>query len=990
MIRIDKQTATQAIMIIVILISFFCLIGLFQYYEHETKKLQVKKNESLNLVDAWKNLESTTKDLIIAEDLLDARRQWKKAIDEFDRALSLFVISDVIKDLRRTDSAFDKKIVETENTWHIMKPRIEYVLPRLDAYIDSQDNETKRSLLYELLFQVEQGASRQAYMTLFDLTFDIKYMVSSLSPYFISILNSSVHLISATIDKQTLRVKYVVISLSFMLIAFTITFILVTQKSLRQSQERFRQVVELSPFPKFIVDTASCIEYINPKFHEVLGYGLPDIPTLAAWQEQAFPDPACRRDFAAFWNDPTGEKPSPESRPQTFSVRSKNGSLRTCVFRVVDMIDKKRFVICEDITERKRAEEAQRESERKFRAIFDEAFQFIGLLDVEGTLLEINRTALHYINTPEADVTGKPFWQTPWWSHEPAEQKKLRNAIRAAAGGDFARFEATNRSHDGSLVYLDVSIKPVKDDAGRVVLLLPEGRDITERKKAEQERVQLISAIEQASEIIVILGNDGMVKYANPALTEILGYIPGETVEAQAPFGTADVDGHKPYEHIWKNLSSGNPWSGRIADKKKDGTLINLEATVSPVRDQAGAVSSFVAIARDISKELRMEQHLRQAQKMESIGTLAGGIAHDFNNILSAIIGYSEISLMKLPKEDPVAHNLEQILKSGTRARDLVKQILAFSRKQNQERRPMDICSLIQETSKLLRASVPSTIDIQQDFPREACMVNADPIQMHQVLMNLCTNAAQAMEENGGLLTISLTTVGLRTEDLDNYHDLAPGDHVRLTISDTGAGIDPQIINRIFDPFFTTKKVGKGTGMGLSVVHGIVHDHGGAISVYSEPGRGTTFTIMLPRIAENVIEEQKPEARLPGGNETILFVDDEEMIIDMQSKMLLSLGYKVICRQSSIAALDLFKKNPFAFDVVITDQTMPHMNGYELSQQLLGIRPDIPVVLCTGFSEHVSEEKALEAGIRAFVLKPFNMGEIAETIRSVLNGKNSS
>jgi len=990
MIKKDKPSSAHRIMIIVILMSFGGLIGLFQYYAHETKKLQAKKSEALDLVDAWKNFESTTKDLAIAEDLPDARKKWKMAIDDFDRVLSLFAKSDVIKNLRRTDSAFDAKISETENTWRILKPRIEYVQPRLDDYIDSQDAEHQRSLLYELLFQVEQGLSKQAYMTLFDLTFYIKYMVSSLSPYYISILNSSVQLISTTIDRQTLRVQYIVIFLSLVLIGITIAFINATQKSLRESQERFRQIVERSPFPQFIVAADSRIEYINPKFREVFGYELRDIPTMTAWQEKTFPDPEDRTASSAFLNEYLEKNRSAESEPHTFSVRCKNDSRRVCVFRLVDMVDKKRFIICEDITERMHAEEALRKSERKFRAIFDQTFQFMGLLNTEGTLLEMNKTALDYIQATEAEMVGKPFWDTPWWSHEPAEREKLQAAIRTAAAGEFVRFETTNRSHDGSLVYLDVSIKPMKDDTGRVVLLIPEGRDITERKKAEQERAQLISAIEQASEIIVIMGLDGTIQYANPAVERILGYSPGDTIGIRSILRPPEPADRRKYEQLWKSLSSESPWSGRIENRKKDGALINLEVTISPVRDQAGSILSLVAIARDITKELRMEQQLRQSQKMESIGTLAGGIAHDFNNILAAIIGYAELTLMHLPKDSAVSKNLEQILKSGTRARDLVKQILAFSRKQNQERAKLDVCGLVMETAKLLRATIPATIDIKQNFPGHACMVNVDPVQMHQVLMNLCTNAAQAMEKSAGVLHIRLAMVELRSEDMASYPDLLPGEYVRLTVSDTGTGIEPQIIDRIFDPFFTTKEVGKGTGMGLAVVHGIVKDHGGEIRVYSEMGRGTTVTILLPRIAEQVREEHYQQPRLPGGDETILFVDDEEMIVDIVPRMLLKLGYKVISRKSSLDALETFQKDPYRFDVVITDQTMPGMTGQEFAQQVLSIRPDIPVILCTGFSERISEEQALEAGIRAFVLKPFNMEELAGTIRGVLNANKNS
>jgi PAS domain S-box-containing protein len=985
MTLLQKRPANPVGMIAVVLVSFFCLMGLFQYSSYETKKLQDKKNEAQNLIDAWKHIESTTKDLMIAEDLVDARTRWKAAINSFDSLLARFIRSEVIRDIKRQDAAFEEKIKEIDNLWRIMKPRIEYVQPRLDEYLDNQNMESKRSLLYELLFQVEQSTPRQDYMTLFDLTFDIKYMVSSLSTYFVSVLNSSVASISSAIDRKAVRVRYVVFVLSLVLVIITIVFITLTQKYLRESRERFRQVVELSPFPTCVVDPLSRIEYINKKFVDVFGYTREEIPTIRDWGLKAFTLLEDRRESAAFWNEGLSKKQGADGSSCCLPVQCKDGSLRQIIFRQVEMVDKKRFLICEDITERKRAEEALRASERKFRAIFDQTFQFIGLLDTSGAVLEINRTALDYIRAGEADILGKFFWETPWWSHSSSEQEKLRGAIASAAAGGFARFETTNISSDGTLVNLDVSIKPVRDEGGRVIMLLPEGRDITERKKAEQERAQLISAIEQASETVMVLGRDGVILYANPAVERIMGYAVSELIGRKAYSFAGAPDPTQPFEQIWDRINKGLVWSGRVTQKKKDGTAGELEITVSPVRDSAGAITSFVSIGRDITSELRIEEQLRQAQKMEAIGTLAGGIAHDFNNILAAIMGYTEMSLIALRSKGDVSNNLAQILKSSNRAKDLVKQILAFSRKQQKERKPVNLYSIIQEVTRLLRASIPTTIEIRQDVQDVSCMVDADPTQIHQVLMNLAANASQSMEENGGVLAIGIAPVVLSAQDAEHYPDLLPGQYVRFTVSDTGSGIDPLIIHRVFDPFYTTKAVGRGTGMGLSVAHGIIKDHGGSITVYSEPGQGTTFHVLLPRIANGSTEDSETEKKTPGGIEKILFVDDEDVLVDLGHRMLTGLGYTVISRHSSLEALEAFKAAPHTFDAVITDQTMPNMTGFELAQELMRLRPDIPVILCTGFSERVSEEKARDAGIKAFIMKPVNIRELGETIRKVLD-----
>jgi len=985
MMRFSKRPGSSTGMICIILAGFSCLLFLFQYYNRETIKLQAVKSQTLTLLDSWNRLENATKDLVIAEDLTGARTRWDQALTSFDRQIAGFLGSGMIRRLRGADSAFDENVRETDNMWRVMKPRIEYVRPRLNEYIASQNGENKRSLLYELLFQVEQGASRHEYMTLFDLTFDINYMVSSLSTYFVSVLNKSAALISESIDTKARQVQYLVWLLAIAIVAVTIAFIAITQRNLNRSQERFRQVVELSPFPICIVDETARAEYVNSKFVAVLGYSLSDLADTGAWVQRAFPLPEDRDGITRFWESGGKRAGGGEGEPVTLCMQCKDGSQRNVVFRQVEMVDKKRFVICEDITERLAAEKALCESERKFRAIFDQTFQFTGLLDPQGTLLELNRTALDYGRVREEDVIGKPFWETPWWSHSEEARKTLRDAIAQAAEGEFARFETTNRGYDGSISYLDGSIKPVRNEEGRVIMLIPEGRDITERKKAEQERAQLISAIEQTAETIVVFDDKGVILYANPAVGRLMGCDPSELIGNNSLAYSFDGDTQHSFEELSGVFRRGESWAGRATQKRRDGTLMELEITISPVKDSAGSITGFVTIGRDITRELRMEEQLRQAQKMEAIGTLAGGIAHDFNNILAAIMGYTELALDQLTPGHPVVYNLNQILKSGTRARDLVRQILAFSRKQQKERRTINVCTLAGEAAKLLRASIPSTIEIRQDFSGELCLVHADATQLHQVIMNLCTNAAQAMEEHGGVLTLGVHPVDISADDSEKNPDLLPGgQYIRLAVSDTGAGIPQEIISRIFDPFFTTKEVGKGTGMGLAVVHGIVRDHGGAIHVQNEAGPGARFDVLFPRRTGDQEEAGEMQGDIPRGSGTILFVDDESMLVDVQQRMLAELGYRVVCKRDSLEALAAFKAAPSSYDVVITDQTMPHMTGCELAQKLLAVRPDIPVILCTGFSERVSEETVREIGIRAFVMKPYNMRQLGHTLRKVL------
>ncbi len=400
-----------------------------------------------------------------------------------------------------------------------------------------------------------------------------------------------------------------------------------------------------------------------------------------------------------------------------------------------------------------------------------------------------------------------------------------------------------------------------------------------------------------------------------------------------------------------------------------------------------GAFQDITDRKRAEEEKEKMETQLRQSQKMEAIGTLAGGIAHDFNNILSAIIGYTELAICDIPAGSLARQNLDQVLHASSRVKDLVKQILSFSRFTEQERLPLRLGKITREALKLLKASIPATIEIRHNIKTVPGTVLADPTQVHQVLMNLCTNAAHAMQQSGGVMEINLDQVDIDNVSADQDGELKPGPYCRLTVSDSGHGIDSKTRDRIFEPFFTTKEPGQGTGMGLSVVHGIVMSHGGTIKVSSTPGKGTTFHIYLPLIkSEMEVQDKTDNKFLPTGTEHILFVDDKEILVDIVTQMLERLGYRVSTRTSSLEALELFQAMPGEFDLVITDMTMPRMTGTRLSQSMLKIRPDIPIILCTGFSKQITREKAKAIGIKRFLMKPLLAHQMARVIREVLDG----
>ncbi len=407
------------------------------------------------------------------------------------------------------------------------------------------------------------------------------------------------------------------------------------------------------------------------------------------------------------------------------------------------------------------------------------------------------------------------------------------------------------------------------------------------------------------------------------------------------------------------------------------------------------APHQFACIFADITDRKNSEQEriilqerLRQAQKMEAIGTLAGGIAHDFNNILSAILGYAEMALEDCQAGSVNPRDLGQVIQAGNRARDLVKRILVFSRQQEAKKVPLRPAVVVEETMQLLRSSIPTNIDFRQDLDPQTDLIFADSTQIHQVVVNLCTNAYHAMEETGGTLSVYLRNKSFTQQDLVNVFGVQPGVFVQLSIGDNGKGISSKVQERMFDPYFTTKETGKGTGMGLAIVHGIVKSYGGFITCQSEFGTGTVFEVNLPALTEQIVSQTEEIKPISAGTESILLVDDESMLLDMSRVMFERLGYRVTVRMSSTEALATFKEQPEAFDLVITDQTMPEMTGIDMARRMLQIRPSLPIILCTGYSSLITEEKVKAAGIRGFALKPLVKREIATLVRQVLDRDN--
>ena len=532
----------------------------------------------------------------------------------------------------------------------------------------------------------------------------------------------------------------------------------------------------------------------------------------------------------------------------------------------------------------------------------------------------------------------------------------------------------------------------MRDREGKLLYLEGFVEDITEQKRAEgslresQQRFRELA--ELLPETIFEMDISGDLTFANLNAFDHFGYSQEDLERGMNGFEMiSPEDRPRAMENAKKIISGKKTGGNEYKALRKDGsTFPAIIHSAAKVRD--GKPVGIRGIVIDTSETKMLEAQLFQAQKLESIGTLAGGIAHDFNNILVPIIGYTELALSDMPQPTQMRYGLEQILNAATRARDLVKQILAFGRAgKEQQQMPVEIGSIVKEALKLLSASLPSSIEIRQDIAKGLAL--ADPTRIHQILLNLCTNAAHAMGDKG-VLEVRLSRVDLNKSDLDGQLivDLKPGQYLKLSISDTGCGMDARTLERIFDPYFTTKAVGKGSGLGLAVVHGIVKRQGGAITVQSEPGKGTLFCIYIPAMEATVDPIVETGQVLPTGTERILLIDDEQSIVEMETAVFEELGYDVTPVTDSLRALEIFRSRPGEFDLIITDYTMPNLTGIDLSKEIRRIEPDIPIILCTGFSEKVTEKGAMELGVE-LAMKPFSMKQIAELVRKVLPARDA-
>ncbi|MGM0453764.1 MAG: PAS domain-containing hybrid sensor histidine kinase/response regulator [Thermodesulfobacteriota bacterium] len=619
--------------------------------------------------------------------------------------------------------------------------------------------------------------------------------------------------------------------------------------------------------------------------------------------------------------------------------------------------------------------------------ILESIGQGIVAVDADGCVAYANQAWADMHGQVRDEIVG---WHIKRFHSEEQFKQEVRPFTEIVARKGSHSCEISHIRADGTPFPTHMTASLQKDADDQSDGFIGVAADISEQKKVEDalraSEIKFRHLFSLSPEPITVSDLTGRIYEVNEKFCRLTGY------SRRRVIGKTALDlGFTPEK--WQQIIHALTTEGEVAGHEIDFYAENQQkhhmlifAKLIEIKDEFVVLS----VLHDITEQRRLEDRLRESQKLEAIGTLAGGIAHDFNNILSAILGYVELSMLKTDRNHKVFSYLDQVLKAANRAKDLVRQILSVSRQSEQQNKPVHVQPVVEDVLKLMRASLPSSVEIREQIDRQTGPIMADTGQIHQVLMNLCTNAGQSMNEGGGTLTVGLDTVKIGPADISPDFDISPGAYARITVCDTGHGMSADVEKRIFDPYFTTKVKGMGTGLGLAVVQGIVKKQGGTVTVSSKIGEGTEFAIYLPIIQKIGAEEKEAPASIapedvPGGDEKILLVDDEAAIVDTGQQMLEHLGYTVRACANSSEALSAFREQPDKYDLVITDMTMPDMTGDELSRQIMAIRADIPVLLCTGYNPRIDKQSARAMGIKAFVFKPINLKNLAATIRGVLD-----
>jgi PAS domain S-box-containing protein len=752
----------------------------------------------------------------------------------------------------------------------------------------------------------------------------------------------------------------------------------------KQQENRFKQIFEAvdAAIMLYNPQTEQIIEF-NPTACDLFGYSPEEIHHLNLG--------------ILFSEDPPFSLADGQSRltaaqngqPQVFEWETRHASgnkLRVEVHIQALFLQENLFLL---IFIRKIARQKEVEARlNRFKNIIGQIGEGVATADLDGIITYANQAWADMHGAALESIIGKPMRMFHSQSqHEreviPFNKKVLRNG--------YHRGEVGHQRLDGSLFFTYMTSTLQKDDTGRIIGFIGVARDLSEQKKVEdalrESEIRFRHLFNLSPQPISVTDLNGTMLDVNQKFCEKMQYSRHEIIGKNALDLGFPPDDRQRYMDLL--LEKGEIAGFEISYRLKNHQTIQIQlyAKLVQIKDNFYTLNVF----HDITLQRQLESQLIQSQKMEAIGTLAGGIAHDFNNILSAILGYVELAKLHMDPENKVFPYLEEVFKAGTRAKDLVRQILSISRQAEQKRKPVDLGLIIQDAMAMLKVTLPPSIKIQENIQENVGLVEADAVQMHQVIMNLVTNAGQSMKEKGGTLTVRLEKEIISADGLPKGLETGPGHYAKLTVSDTGQGIALKNKKRIFDPYYTTKDQSVGTGLGLAVVHSIIKKHGGAVMLSSEPGKGADFYIYLPVMDSGEIKEPEPlthdEPLLPSGKERILLVDDEDSILETGKEMLEYLGYSVKTCAKSSDAWDLFQDAPDWFDLVISDMTMPDMNGDELARKMIAIRPALSVIICTGYNPKIDEAAAKSMGLKAFIFKPLTFQKLATTVRKVLDGK---
>ena len=762
-----------------------------------------------------------------------------------------------------------------------------------------------------------------------------------------------------------------------------------TEEALQESEKRFKALAETSPLAIYAsVGKDEVGEYINSTFTKLFGYTLEEIPSVKAWWPLAYPDEDYRNQIRSKWQRQVKHaiETQTNTEPLEVIVTTKDGSKKNIAWTFITA-GNRNWTCGLDLTERKQAEAALRESEARYRALVENAPGIVySFSNLRGGTYYSSRTAEILGYTPEQLYAQPMLWRD---SIHPDDLPLVEQSIRDALNGSGFCIEYRILDEQGRWRWLEDRSTECKAYSNEIII---EGfaLDITERKQAEEEREQLMAAIEQVAETIVITDAEGTILYANPYFEHATGYACEEAIGQNPRILNSGEHNQAFYKAMWETLKRGEVWTGQMVNKKKDGTRFTEEATISPVRDASGATVNYVAVKRDITHEIELNTQLRQSQKMEAVGQLAGGIAHDFNNLLQAILGYGYLALREVGADSPTHAFIEEIMRAGERATTLVSQLLAFSRRQVLDMKDVNLNDSIADVLKMLRRVIGEHITLDVISSHDLGIVRADPGQIDQILMNLCVNARDAMGKSGKI-TIETENVRIDDEFCEACTWARPGRYVLLSVTDTGCGMDQETLGKVFEPFFTTKDVGKGTGLGLATVYGVVRQHEGLVHVYSEVGQGTTFKIYLPQAERSsAIVGKKIEDFVPDGSETILLAEDNETLLKLTKHFLEHAGYTVLIAIDGEDALRVFEEHADEIDMAVLDVMMPNLGGKAVFERIRETRPDFPFLFASGYSMgSLHDNFTLEEGLQ-LIQKPFRRDDLLRKVREVLDNGSAS